>query len=374
MSTQNYILPKSYRKLGLFFFTLAVMVFAFTAYLIWAKVVIVLTANTESVDQSLVFEIAQSSNDEEVVAGKVLTLDIEGSNTFSATGSQILTSDVVGEVTIVNNYSKEQILVETTRLAYANNPEKVILRLNSTVTVPAGGQVRVQVYPEDFENFTELEPGQFIIPGLWGPLQEFIFAKNDTPLNKEKVEVAVVKEEDLSVAEEELERQLYKKTLSSANEQLEAQESLWPKLVSATVQEVSHSAAAGEETSQFTTSMKLQAVVVVFDEDEVVELAKKRLSGAQIISINPAQISYELQKYNVEASTATIEATIVAKSTISGSDDLFDKSQLTGLTEEEVKSYFSQFAEISSVEVQFNPAWLKKTPRFQEKIEIRFAQ
>lgn len=374
MNTSGYILPKSYRKLGLLFFFISILIFIFAAYLIWAKVIIVITANGESIDQELVFDVDQNEDDDGIVSGKVLTLDVEGSSTFSASGSKVLTSDVVGEVTIVNNYSKEQILVETTRLAYADNPDKVILRLNNTVTVQPGTEVKVQVYPEDFENFKELEPGQFIIPGLWEPLQEFIFAKNDTTLNKERVEVAVVEESDFQAAEEELKQQLYQKALSRVNEQIEAQEALWPKLINSNVQEVSHNAAVGDEVSEFTTTMKLQAVVVIFDEDEVIDLAKKRLANGSAISINPSQISYELQKYNIESDDASVKAAITAKSIVMNSDDIFDKSQLTGLTEEEIKSYFSQFSEVSNVEVQFNPAWLKKTPRFQDKIEIRFAQ
>ena len=51
----------------------------------------------------------------------------------------------------------------------------------------------------------------------------------------------------------------------------------------------------------------------------------------------------------------------------------FDLNALA-LGEEEARSYFSQFAEIKSVEFKFSPAWLDKLPSSAEKIEIEVAK
>lgn len=380
MSGQGYILPKSYRKLGLIFFGLAVFALVFTAYLVWAKVIILVTPSSEAIDQEFILDVKQGANVESgIVSGKVISSEVEGSIDYNSTGSKVLTSDVVGEVTIINDYSKEQTLVEKTRLAFPDSPDEVALRLKKTVIVPAGARVKVQVYPEDFENFTEIPKSKFIIPGLWGPLQEYITAENEKVLNKEKVEVALVTEQDLLDAQEALRQQLYQKALSRVNEQLEPNEALWPKLINSNVLETNYSAGAGEEVDQFSTSMKLMATIVVFDEDKVVSVVKERLRDMlsieeQLINLDPTNFSYELEKYNIESGEANIKVVVSGQSLLSSTTEFLDKSSLTGLTEEEVKSYFSQFSEVESVEVQFQPAWLKKTPKFQDKIEVQFVK
>lgn len=380
MSAQGYILPKSYRKLGLIFFVLAFFALVFTAYLVWAKVVILVKPSSEAIDQEFILDVKQGASlDSGIVSGKVISSEVEGSIDYNSTGSKVLTSDVVGEVTIINNYSKEQTLVEKTRLAFPDSPDEVALRLKKTVVVPAGARVKVQVYPEDFESFTEIPKSKFIIPGLWGPLQEYITAENEKVLNKEKVEVSLVTEQDLLDAQEALRQQLYQKALSRVNEQLEPNEALWPKLINSNVLETTYSASVGEEVDQFSASMKLMATIVVFDEDKVVSVVKNRLKEMlsieeQLIDLDPTNFAYELEKYNIESGEANIKVIVSGQSILSSTTEFLEKSSLTGLTEEEVKSYFSQFSEVESVEVEFHPAWLKKTPKFQDKIEVQFVK
>lgn len=382
MNGAGFILPKSYRKIGFGFFVIALIALVSTSYLIWANVTVVITPNAESTGQELVFEIKDSSSvidfaDESVVPGKISVVTVEDTKTFDASGSKTLTSNVVGEVTIVNDYSKEQTLVETTRLASPDDPATVLVRLNRTVTVQPGQRVTVQVYPEDADGFKSLKPQRLIIPGLWGPLQEYIYAENSADLKSGGIEVAVVDESDLEVAEEQLRDELYQKALSSVDDQLEPQQELWPKLVTSQAGDAAFDAAAGDEASQFNGSMTLDAVVVAFDESELVAAARKRLSGGEgqpLISLDPTSFKYELQRHDAGAQEATIKASFSASAISDASQELFDKRAILGMTEDEVKEYYSQFPEVKSVEVNFKPAWLKKIPRLSDKVRIEIAE
>ncbi len=383
MRGQGYILPKSYRRLGLGFFGLAVLVLVFVLYLIWAKVTIILIPDSEEISQELIFNIKESGglptlDNNDVVAGKVKLIEVEGGNNFVATGSQSVESDIVGEVTITNNYSKDQALVETTRLAAPDKPDKILVRLKKSVTVPAGQQIKVQVYPDNPAEFQDLKPMKFIIPGLWGPLQEKIYAENSEVLSRGQ-KASVVTPEDLTQAENKLKDELYQKALAEINNQLEPPQTLWPKLVSIKVKEFNSDVQAGEEVAEFTASMKVEAVVVVFDENQLISLARERLKvnlppDKQLIGLDQKSFSYTVQDYNLDRGEATIKVSLTGSSRLTNIGDLFDKSKLVGLTEEDIKSYFSQFGNIKSVEVKFQPAWLKKTPRLQEKIEIKIGE
>ena len=380
MVKKDILLPKSYRNIGLGFFLLSILVLGSVIYLISAKATIVLSANLEKVDQELLFTVKEgASASDGVVSGKIKVIDLFGSDNFAATGSKKGESDVVGEVTIINNYNKEQTLIASTRLAFANNPQKVILRLKKTVTVAPGQKLKVPVYPEDLKTFSDLVPSRFVFPGLWAGLQDKIYAENESVLKAGGNVINFVTQDDLDKAQNSLKDGLYQKALTDINAQLEAQEILWPKLVSVKVEEMKFDAESGAEVSEFSGSMKLKATVVVFDENQIIGQAKNKIKSGlsaekQLIDIDAKSLKYAVLDYNLEIKEAKIKVNLSAESVLAKVDALVDKNQLTNKTAEEIKNYFSQFPQIKSVEVKFRPAWLIKTPRSAERIEIKVGE
>jgi len=380
MVKKDILLPKSYRNIGLGFFLLSILVLGSVIYLISAKATIVLSANLEKVDQELLFTVKEgASASDGVVSGKIKVIDLFGSDNFAATGSKKGESDVVGEVTIINNYNKEQTLIASTRLAFANNPQKVILRLKKTVTVAPGQKLKVPVYPEDLKTFSDLVPSRFVFPGLWAGLQDKIYAENESVLKAGGNVINFVTQDDLDKAQNSLKDGLYQKALTDINAQLEAQEILWPKLVSVKVEEMKFDSEVGAEVSEFSGSMKLKATVVVFDENQIIGQAKNKIKSGlsaekQLIDIDAKSLKYAVLDYNLEIKEAKIKVNLSAESVLAKVDALVDKNQLTNKTAEEIKNYFSQFPQIKSVEVKFRPAWLIKTPRSAERIEIKVGE
>ena len=359
---------------------MSILVLGSVIYLISAKATIVLSANLEKVDQELLFTVKEgASASDGVVSGKIKVIDLFGSDNFAATGSKKGESDVVGEVTIINNYNKEQTLIASTRLAFANNPQKVILRLKKTVTVAPGQKLKVPVYPEDLKTFSDLVPSRFVFPGLWAGLQDKIYAENESVLKAGGNVINFVTQDDLDKAQNSLKDGLYQKALTDINAQLEAQEILWPKLVSVKVEEMKFDSEVGAEVSEFSGSMKLKATVVVFDENQIIGQAKNKIKSGlsaekQLIDIDAKSLKYAVLDYNLEIKEAKIKVNLSAESVLAKVDALVDKNQLTNKTAEEIKNYFSQFPQIKSVEVKFRPAWLTKSPRSAERIEIKVGE
>ena len=374
----GFTLPKVYRTFAWSFFGSALLLLIFLVYVIWARVTIVITPTAQPVSQEFVVTVTEGSAEGgsgNTINGRVRSVEASTTEQFIASGQQPVVTDVVGEVTIVNSYSQEQTLVEKTRLATAEDPETILVRLKRTVVVAPGEQVTVPVYPENPETFKKIEPRRLIIPGLWGPLREKIYAENAKPLSREGQTVTVVTPEDLAQAETKLQEKLKSQAISQVNSGLAAPEAFWPKLVAVDQREVRFDVEAGDEAATFTGNGTLRAVVVAFDEGRIAELAGRQLQASlgdqrQLIEVDQASLSYSIEHFDLGSRTATVRVSVGGSSALAAANSALSKGKLTGKTADEIKQYFSQFAEIKSVEVIFSPPWLRKTPRLEDKIEI----
>ncbi len=379
-------LPSTYRRWAIWFIVLAVFCVAAAGYVSWSKATITLTANPEKINQEFIFTVKQGGQIRDgEINGRVVTLDIEDTKEYQATGTPapeqataVAATPSIGSVVITNNYGQSQTLVEKTRLALPTSPDVVVARLQKTVTVEPGAQVTVPVYA-DSESVKTLPSGRLIIPGLWEGLRDKIYAQAaataQEPSEQKPTRIAEITTDDLQAAQEKLTEELYQKALVQVNSQLTPEETLQPKLVTSQVQEISYSNQAGEQVAGFAATLKLQAVVVVFDESQLIELAKERLTQTlpaekKFVDLDPKQFTYTLEKANAGQGQATVKVAIQADSMLSNSADFLDKNKLTNKTREELRQYFSTFSGISGFDVSFSPVWVSRTPRWAEKIQI----
>ncbi|MBN1779075.1 MAG: hypothetical protein JW816_02550 [Candidatus Buchananbacteria bacterium] len=379
MKNNSFIIPRFYRNFAIVFLVLAIIFLCSVAYLIWANVTIIITPAQELKDYNLAFAVSDATTTPAgLVPGKIQQVSVSDQQIFQATGQESISKDsgIVGNVIFINNYSKDQALVATTRLADKNNPDQVLVRLKSSVTVPAGGRVEATVYTDDPDNFKDIKPQDFIIPGLWQPLQDKIYAQSSQTLSAAGQVVSVVSDQDLNQSKQTLQTSLSQKAMSQIDTELSAQQALWPKLVDSSGGQFNPSAKSGDQVSDFQASMDLTARVVAFDEQKVIDLAQAKLAEQNISSmaINPNNFDYKLESINPDQNQAQVSLTFkAAAATDFSNQDSFDKSQLFGKTADEVQAYFSQFPDVSSVQVVFSPSWLKKLPRLADKIKIQIA-
>ena len=174
----------------------------------------------------------------------------------------------------------------------------------------------------------------------------------------------------------EEEAELIKVTMEEINKDLSSDELLWPKLVSLKVVNFNGNTEVGQEVAEFTVTMKLEVAVVIFNEGQLVSAIKNQLKSLNpnersLVGLDQDSFVYSVQDYSLENKSAEVKLLFQAESVINSGLDFFDKGKLVGKTADEIKSYFSQFPQVKSVDVVFKPAWLKKTPRLKDKIEIK---
>lgn len=378
----NLNLPKSYRQIAFGFLGLAILAgILFFFSLNWSQATVVITPNAEKVSQEFIFKIKEDAAalKDDKIAGRISAFELSAAETFKATGSKTTEAETVGEVVIYNKYSKDQTLVATTRLAAAGDLNKTLVRLKRTVTVPAGQQLKVTVYPDNPAEFKDLKPMKFVIPGLWEGRRDKIYAENEATLSKSGPAVPAVAEDDLNQARIALKDKIYRQALEEGNKQLSREENLLAKLVSGKVSEFASSLSAGQAGSEFSATLKLQTVFIVFDETQVGTLAKNRLAASlggekEFLNLDSKSFTYDIQDYDLEKKEVMVKVTFSGDSILSAPEKLIDKEKLVNLSPDEARLYFSQFKEIKDVAIKLSPAWLDKLPGSADKIKIEVAE
>src|SRR3989344_7034890 len=104
----GFTLSKFYRNVAWLFFASTLLLLIFLAYLIWARVSIVVTTVEQAVSQEFVVTVTDGefTNDSPTtLSGRVRLVEVEATVTFDSSGQKSVSTDVVGEVTITNSYS-----------------------------------------------------------------------------------------------------------------------------------------------------------------------------------------------------------------------------------------------------------------------------
>lgn len=374
----HFTLPPRYTKFAVIFVAAGLVMLAGAFLMTWSSATIVITPKSAIAKQQILFDVRPGASPKAepklLVPGMVTTTSTTVTDTFNGTGTSSVKSDIVGEVKITNTTNKDQVLVATTRLAAADKPGSVLVRLKNQVTVQAGKSVTVAVYAEKLDTFSEIKPMRLIIPGLWQPLHDKIYAENTVTLKVGGSTVASVVEEDMVNAEKLLKQKASEKALELFNASLPSDQVLWPKLVQSEIISSSFDSKVGDQVSTFTGSATIQMTVVSFDESQFISMARSYFKSGQagqvLRDINSSSLMYEL--VSVSPDIASIRATVEG-SGISDTSSL-DHSQLVGKSIDDARKYVMDNFDAESVIVKVQPVWRTILPADAGRINIMITE
>lgn len=309
-------------------------------------------------------------SDPTVVPGKIMEQTVERTGTFPATGTTPVSGDTVGEVTLVNTTARSQTLVATTRLL---TPDQVLLRLKDRVVVPANGRVTATVYPDQPAEFKQLAPTKLTIPGLAANLQRDIYAESLVTLPVAASLIATVVEQDLSAAQAAVTKQVKEQAAAAFDAALSERERLYTKLVYHEIVNSSADAGAGDQQQEFTVRQQLKVVSVAFDEARLANVVRRHLTEQlpfthELLDVDPASLRYDTERYDPVRKEVILKVYAEGSSGLKATSPLLNPAALTGLTKEQISSYFKRYPEIKSVEVRFSPESLRRSPRSSSRI------
>ena len=366
---------KLYRRLAVSFAVLTAALLGAVWFFTFAKVKIVIVSAQEKIADSLSVEIVNQANGSGVslaqIAGVVKSVPVEEVKTFVSSGREVLGQEVIGQVTIVNNYIKNQPLVATTRLLSADNK---LFRLKNTVNVPAGGQVVAEVYADQAKPEMAIGPSKFTMPGLWAGIQDKIYGQSKEAMKYSEKVKYTIQQSDIDNAVKELKNNL----LANAGKQLgqaysEYSQRLYQVDNNSISQEVQGK--VGEEKRNFTIKMKAMVTLVAFGDDDIYERAKTKLATAladdkQIAEFTKQNLAHSLAKVDLANGLAEVKVNFEAKATLKDSAKVIKRNNLTGMNYEQLKAYLNSLPEVASYEIKFFPAFIKKAPNLVDRIDI----
>ncbi|HNP75037.1 MAG TPA: hypothetical protein PKL09_01585 [bacterium] len=358
-----------YRNISIFFIVMAVILLVVVFLFFYNQATIIITSEKRDINLSFNLEIkteptADELREKDIIAGSLVNQELDVEGVFDVTVTKTVSSGLVGRVKLVNGLSKDQPLLKTTQLQAANG---VIVRTNEYVVVPAGGSVMVDVYPKDPEEFIDIEPGDLTVIKLNPASQAKVYGVAETVLTAKPRQIKILSEADINQAKQQLLEQAEKKLRQEW--QLPEQQKVTVQVVEAKTDKT-----IGEETEQFSLTLKVIGKYLTVNNDQLASLIARKvenlnLAGVQVNNINFNDLEYTITDEDLKGSVLA-KVNYALEALIDKNNPILDPANLVGKEATEAETYLLNYDLIKEVDVIISPGWNKKIPKNEDRIKI----
>lgn len=361
-----------YRRIALTFIVLVAAVLLVVLYLSTVQAVIHVDSTEKPITVEFVANVYEVPTRTTDVRGAVVSGTLGRTQTFEPTGDSSKTVDDLarGTVTITNNLTFAQSLVATTRFLSESG---VLFRLESAVSIPAGGILDAEVYADVTGESGNIQPTKFTIPGLSAIRQESVYATSSEAFTGGIYSVAVVSQEELDAAAAKLEASLLEdaKTMLIA----EVGETFTGQSYDIEVVEKTFSIEPDTEAQSFDVTLSLKVTAVFFDREALGKIAVAKLyeglgQGQEFMNIDASSMQVSVEAVDEEAGQANILVSLSVPAITSRTSDALQVGRFVGMNEEEVRELLVGEGVASDISVEFFPFWVSTVPRLKDHIYI----
>lgn len=362
-----------YQRIAVTFIILSLVSLGTVLYLTYARLDITIHPKATAVEAKTNFTVYDRPENYEMPGGSVLglvrSMEVETTATVPATGKKVSGAEVSGTVKIINNYTKDQPLVATTRLL---TPDNQLLRLTDGVVVPAGGEIEASVYADTVNPSFTLADTRLTIPGLWAGLQDQIYAeaKAGSVTYKEKVLLSVT-QADI----DEADRQGKIALLDHARQEIENAYASYDErlytLEEGTVT-VTADSEIGDEKDSLSVTVKGNVTVVAFNKKDVEGILGTALSAAGSADdpFGGNEPIFVLTSADTADNVAQIDSQINTTSIVRSGEEIIEADKLKGLKRNQIEEYINNLPEVDSYELNFRPSFLPWAPYNTKNIVV----
>jgi hypothetical protein len=399
--------PSVYRRIAYTFIGLTVVVILGVLWLTSVRAEVVVRLKRDAVRLDGVVEVAKEPRDGQI-PGRVVQGTFTKTREYTVTGESGQPSDPTqepvapsapppsndvqarGTVKIINKYSKEQPLVETTRLL---TPDGKLYRIDKTIRVPAGGEVTVAAHADKAgREYVLTEPTKFTIPGLYVDLQTYIYAESvgsfeamplgtpstagvEPPTSQSvSPNARPVSYEDIDRAKKSLTDEILNDAMKSLESKVENRDNMEVVYV-VKVTDESKNAKVGQLTDSFLYSIKLDVTAVYYSKDDMQALVRSRLrervpQGREFLPFTGGAVTYSLESSDPTSEVAAMRVTADANYRLSPTNPLLQKSVIAGKSVAEAKKLLLSIDGVEGVDITVRPSWLGSLPALKDRIEL----
>ncbi len=402
--------PRVYKTIAYTFVGVVVLVVLGVLWLSSARADITIHAKHETVALDHVVEVAKTPEQGQlsgrVVQGvfeKIQEFEVKALATSTAENMDVekiaVNQDVQnvvakGSVRVINKYSRSQTLVKTTRLLTA---DKKLYRIAATIAVPAGGEVKVDVYADESGGEYAIGPTKFTIPGLWIDLQKLIYAVSDQPFvavptkavpapapSSKKVTTKVTsskKSGKLVTADHlaEAEKVLTEAVLEQAKKALAVEVSdakFGEVLYVVKVLDKKMNVSAGQYADTFLASVKLDVTAVYYPKEDMQALIRSKIKekipeGRELLPLDPASLDLSLETTDAKSETASIHVKGNGAYRLTTASPALAKTLVAGKSKSEATAILRAVPGVDDVSIKVSPGWWGKVPSLKDHVEIK---
>jgi len=365
-----------YRKFAIRFTIAVLILISIVAFFSFSKLTISVVPNEELVNENLMITVADenASSTTEVgntVKGIVQSLIIEDEKIYSATGEGVASEDFVGKAVIINKNNIAQTLVAKTRLLTSDNK---LFRIKKAVSIPAGGEVEVDVYPDQPGADMAISPTTFTIPGLNQALQAKIYAESREAFSIGGNTIKYISADDLINAKKDLSLALMEKAKTEAASKFYQYDKIIynvdiAKIVTAT------DAKENDKKDEFKMKARGSVQVIAFSQADAMKLIEGKLKvsvpeGQVLSGLNESSISYSLENSDEAIKIASVKAAFSGRTTFAEGVEIIDRNKIVNLNRDQINDYLKTIEGISAYKLEFSPSFISKAPSLSDRIKV----
>ena len=364
---------RMYQHIAVAFVVITFLLLLCVLYLSVSRATIKVVANPKVVEVTTSVDVVPEPAKEDQVKGVVTEVTLEKNRVFTlpAEGAKQVEEKASGYVTLMNETTKDQPLVATTRLL---SSEGVLYRLQNYVVVPAQGQVEAYVKADTAGKGGEIGASRFTIPGLGTSLQSQIYAVSVAPMTGGVQYVRALTQQDVDSAVATLAEEILAEAKQHFNSTVDRNAFDGEAYEVTTVSQTSD-VAVGQETGVFNVTLK-QKVAGVFYPKQAVQnyaeglLAQQVVDGFRISVVNRHTMKIEVESLDTKNGEAELSIYLDGLSIISEDAQALDKDRFVGRAPHEVLTLLRASDAVQDVSVSFTPFWLKRVPTLKDHIKV----
>ncbi|MFH1621112.1 MAG: hypothetical protein ABIB04_03435 [Patescibacteria group bacterium] len=329
----------------------------------------------DSTNVQTVIEIAKSP-EEGQLQGAVVQGVFEKIQEFAVkeTSAEDVPQDTVvqGTVKIINNYSKPQTLVKTTRLLTADGK---LYRIDKTVTLNPKESIQVAAHSDKAGKEYVIPAGtRLTIPGLWIDLQKWIYAETVSGFSGGTQVSKIVSSVDVSEAQKALEDAVFEQAKKTLDAEAGSHEG-WKAVYVKNVLDKKSNVSPGQKSDQFLASVKLDVTAVYYPEKDMDALIRQKLKdklpeGRELIDYDSSLVVFKVDKADSKLEQAQISISAQASSQLTDKSPQLSKDSIVSLSLDEAKTKLLGVTGVESVDIRIRPSWINKLPGSKDKIEL----